>query len=103
MPNDALTDAAGLDPATAVKNAIAKLIAINPIADELEAFNATRAVKQAELKAVKDELAAVAAERDRARADYAAARAELIVIQGALAAGYRERDEIERQLKQRRV
>jgi hypothetical protein len=86
-----------------IEVALAKLHAVNPIADELEAFNATRAVKQAELKAAKDELAAVAAERDRARADYAAARAELIVIQGALAAAYRERDEVERQLKQRRV
>jgi hypothetical protein len=88
-----------LDPAAAIKNVVAKLKALDPIADELEAFNATRAVKQAELAEAKAELASVAAERDRARAEYATARAELVVIQGALAAGYRERDEVDRQLK----
>jgi septal ring factor EnvC (AmiA/AmiB activator) len=95
-----MPDLAELDP-DAIRTAITRLEALDPIADELEAFNATRAVKQAELKAVKDELAAVAAERDKARADYAAARAELVVIQGALTAAYRERDEVERQLKQK--
>jgi chromosome segregation ATPase len=93
MPN-----LADFDP-DVITNCITKLEALNPIADELEAFNATRAVKQAELAEAKAELASVAAERDRARADYAAARAELVVIQGALATAYRERDEIDRQLK----
>jgi chromosome segregation ATPase len=95
-----MPDLADFDPAV-IRTCITRLEALNPIADELEAFNATRAVKQAELKEVKDELAALVAERDKCRADYANARAELVVIQGALATAYRERDEIDRQLKQK--
>jgi hypothetical protein len=88
-----------LDPAAAIKNVVAKLNALDPIADELEAFNATRAVKQAELKEVKDELAASAAERDRAQSEYASARAELVTVLGGLSAGYRELERVERELK----
>jgi hypothetical protein len=88
-----------LDPAAAIKNVVAKLKALDPIADELEEYNASRAVKQAELAEAKAELAAVAGERDRARADYASARAELVTVQGGLAAGYKRLEELEQQIK----
>jgi chromosome segregation ATPase len=94
-----MPDLAELDPAV-IRNCITKLEALNPIADELEEFNATRAVKQAELRAVKDELAALAAERDRTRTEYAQARAELTTVLGGLNAGYKRLEELERQIKQ---
>jgi predicted nucleic acid-binding Zn-ribbon protein len=93
MPN-----LATLDPAV-IRNCITRLEALNPIADELEAFNATRAVKQAELKAVKDEFAALAAERDKCRADYAQARAELVAVLGGLSAAYKQHEELQQQIQ----
>jgi septal ring factor EnvC (AmiA/AmiB activator) len=86
-----------------VDDAIAKLKAIAPRVTDLETVNAELARARAQLAKARDEFTSVAADRDRARDDFANCRAELLVIQAALNAAYRERDEVERQLKQRRV
>jgi chromosome segregation ATPase len=92
-----MPDLAMLDPAV-IRNCITRLEALNPIADELEEFNATRAAKQAELKEAKAELASVCAERDRARTEYASARAELAAVLGGLSASYKQHEELQRQI-----
>lgn len=90
-----------LSLATTVPKAIAKLEALRPRMEEMENVEANLAAAKAQLRAAKDEFAAVAAERDRARDEFANCRAELLVIQAALNAAYRERDEVDRQLKQK--
>lgn len=86
-----------------IDNALAKLKAVAPVVREREVEEAELARIRAQLVEAKSELASVAAERDRARDEFANSRAELLVIQAALNAAYRERDEVDRQLKQRRV
>jgi septal ring factor EnvC (AmiA/AmiB activator) len=89
-----------------IDNALVKLRAILPFAEEFEDIDATRAKKMAELAAVNAELAAaklelnnVAVTRDKAHADIAQSKAELVAIQAALAATYRDHERLEREIK----
>lgn len=84
----------------AIRNAIAKLTALSPRMSELENVDALLIAAKAQLKEVKDEFAALAAERDKCRTDYASARAELVTVLGGLSAAYKQHEELQRQIKQ---
>ena len=94
---NALTDA--LDPAAAVRNAIAKLTALQPRVAELEKVDANLVAARSFLRKAKDEFTALVAERDRARADIVEAKREL-AVQTDLAQRHKEHDALDRQIKQ---
>jgi hypothetical protein len=96
-----MNDPEVLNLATTVPKALAALRALEPRYAAFEKLDDEVARARTFLKNARAEVNSLAADRDRARDDLASSKAELVTVLGALTAGYKQLETIERQLKQK--